>query len=83
MEFDQVLEQLRVAVEGITRKEWPTLDADTPLPALGLDSQDMLGLLLELEDIAGFVVDPDELPAEVFLTVGTMCDYVTRLAIAS
>ena len=83
MERQQVLEHIRVAVEKVTRREWPVLDADTPLPALGLDSHDMLGLLMELEDLATFQVDPDELPAEVFLTVGSLCDYVTRVAIAS
>jgi diaminopimelate decarboxylase len=80
MERRQAIEHIRVAVEKVTRRDLPTLDAGTPLPALGLDSTGMLELLMELEDLAAFVVDPDDLNPEVFRTVGTLCDYLTRMA---
>jgi diaminopimelate decarboxylase len=80
MERRQAIEHIRVAVEKVTRRDLPALDADTPLPALGLDSTGMLELLMELEDLATFVVDPDDLDPEVFRTVGTLCDYLTRMA---
>ena len=80
MERHQAIEHIRVAVEKVTRRDLPTLSADTPLPALGLDSTGMLELLMELEDLAAFVVDPDDLQPEVFVTVGTLCDYLTRMA---
>lgn len=80
MERRQAIEHIRVAVEKVTRRDLPTLDADTPLPALGLDSTGMLELLMELEDLATFVVEPDDLEPDVFRTVGTLCDYLTRMA---
>lgn len=80
MERRQAIEHIRVAVEKVTRRDLPTLDADTPLPALGLDSTGMLELLMELEDLATFVVEPDDLDPDVFRTVGTLCDYLTRMA---
>jgi len=80
MERHQAIEHIRVAVEKVTRRDLPTLSAETPLPALGLDSTGMLELLMELEDLAAFVVDPDDLQPEVFMTVGTLCDYLTRMA---
>ena len=83
MERAQALEHIRVAVEKVTRRDIPTLTDDTPLPALGLDSTGMLELLMELEELATFVVDPDDLQPEIFLTVGTLCDYLTRMATVS
>ena len=80
MEQHQAVEHIRVAVEKVTRRDVPTLSADTPLPALGLDSTGMLELLMELEDLATFVVEPDDLNPEVFMTVGTLCDYLTRMS---
>jgi len=80
MEQHQAVEHIRVAVEKVTRRDVPTLSADTPLPALGLDSTGMLELLMELEDLAAFVVEPDDLNPEVFMTVGTLCDYLTRMS---
>ena len=83
MERRQAIEHIRTAVEKVTRRDLPALDEQTPLPSLGLDSTGMLELLMELEDLADVVVDPDELDPEVFETVGTLCDYLTRMAAAA
>ena len=57
------------------------LEHDTPLlgalPAL--DSVAVVALLTELEDSLGLVVDDNQLSAEVFATVGTLCAWVDTL----
>ena len=83
MERGQAIEHIRAAAEKVTRRDLPALDERTPLPSLGLDSTGMLELLMELEDLAGFQVDPDELDPEMFTTVGTLGDYLTRTAAAA
>ena len=55
------------------------LDADTPL--LGhiaeLDSMAVVTVLTSLEEQYGFVVDDDEVSADVFETVGTLVEFVS------
>ncbi|MEU6733284.1 phosphopantetheine-binding protein [Streptomyces physcomitrii] len=43
---------------------------------LHLDSTSVLELLMSLEDLVGIEVDPDELDADDFRTVGTLTDFL-------
>lgn len=46
------------------------------LPAL--DSVAVVALLAEIEDSLGLRIDDADLSAEVFATLGTLCDWVAR-----
>lgn len=56
------------------------MDRDTPL--LGsipeLDSMAVVTLITAIEEHYGFVVDDDEIDAEAFETVGSLCDFVDQ-----
>ncbi|HKS98291.1 MAG TPA: phosphopantetheine-binding protein [Rugosimonospora sp.] len=68
---------LRAALSEILNKDLPELAEETRLLAdLSLDSTNVIELLMELEDALGLQIDPDELAAEAFETVGTLTDYI-------
>ncbi len=80
MERRQAFEQIRLIVSHVVHRELPELSEDTPLAALGLDSTGMLEMLMELEDSGAVEIDADELDPHVFVTVGSLADYITRMA---
>jgi acyl carrier protein len=43
-----------------------------------LDSMAIINLITGLEEHFGFRVDDDEISADTFETVGTLCEFVTR-----
>ena len=55
-------------------------DASTPL--LGsipeLDSMAVVNVITSLEERFGFSITDDEISADTFATVGTLCDFVSR-----
>jgi acyl carrier protein len=69
------------ALRRVLKRDWPALTEDTRLMAdLGLDSTNVLELLMELEDELGITIDAELLEARDFDTVGTLADLVTRHA---
>ena len=56
------------------------MDRDTPL--LGnipeLDSMAVVTLITAIEEHYGFVVEDDEIDAEAFETLGSLCDFVDQ-----
>ncbi len=76
----QVIEQIRMVVSRILSREVPELTEDTSPAELGLDSTGMLEMLMDLEDGGSFEVDADELDPAVFSTVGSLVDYMLRMA---
>ena len=67
-------------VLGIEADRVAGFDADTPLfGALPeLDSMAVAGLLTELEDRLGIVIDDDEVDADMFETFGSMTAFAAR-----
>ena len=80
MERTQLIEQVRIVISRVTSREIPELDENTELAQLGLDSTGMLEMLMNLEDLGSFEVDPDELEPALFVSVGTLVDYMTKMA---
>ncbi|GGM61241.1 acyl carrier protein [Micromonospora sonchi] len=77
MERARTVEQIRVSLEAVLNHELPGFDERTRLfEDLALDSTSVLELLIGLEDSIGLEIDPTELNAEVFHTVGSLTDYV-------
>jgi acyl carrier protein len=74
---DEIRGALRKALAEVLNKELPELAPRTRLFAdLALDSTSVIELLMVLEDSLGLQIDPDELTAEAFETVGTLTDYI-------
>jgi acyl carrier protein len=68
---------LAKALGEVLNTDVPELTEDTRLFAdLTLDSTSVIELLMALEDSLGLQIDPDELAADAFETVGTLTDYV-------
>ncbi|MBX7266518.1 acyl carrier protein [Micromonospora sp. Llam7] len=69
---------LRKALGEVLDRDLAEIDDGTRLFGdLGLDSTSVIELLMALEDSVGVQVDPEELTAEVFDTVGTLTTYVS------
>jgi acyl carrier protein len=69
------------ALSRVLRRDWPELTEQTRLMAdLGLDSTNVLELLMELEDELGLSIDAELLEARDFDNVGTVADLVVRHA---
>jgi len=80
-ERGQLLAAIGTALQRVLKREWPALSEETRLMAdLGLDSTNVLELLMELEDEVGITIDAELLEARDFDTVGTLADLVTRHA---
>jgi acyl carrier protein len=68
---------LRQALSEVLNTDIPELTEGTRLFAdLSLDSTSVIELLMALEDSLGLQIDPDELAADAFETVGTLTDYI-------
>lgn len=78
MEHEKIVEHIRVSLETVLNRDIPRIDDGTRLfEELTLDSTSVLELLMGLEDTIGLEIDPDELEAEVFQTVGSLSGYVS------
>lgn len=64
-------EALRKAVSTVLNEPVPSLNDEMSMfEDLRMDSTTMLETLMELQDVMGFDIDPEELDLEDFLTVG-------------
>jgi acyl carrier protein len=69
---------LRTALGEVLDRDLPEFTDGTRLFGdLGLDSTSVIELLMALEDSVGVQLDPEELTAEVFDTVGTLTTYLS------
>lgn len=69
---------LRKALSEVLERDLPEISDGTRLFGdLGLDSTSVIELLMALEDSVGVQVDPEELTAEAFETVGTLTTYIS------
>jgi acyl carrier protein len=69
------------ALSRVLRRDWPELTEQTRLMAdLGLDSTNVLELLMELEDELGIAIDAELLEPRDFDNVGTVANLVARHA---
>lgn len=62
--------------EVLDREVTDTQQSTRLFEDLHLDSTSVLELLMSLEDSAGIEVDPEEIDADDFQTVGTLTDFV-------
>lgn len=84
MNREQTVEHIRVALSVVLDREIPQLDADARLVEdLGLDSTNVIELMMALEDSIGLEVDLDELEPEVFSTVATLADFMRAEALGA
>jgi acyl carrier protein len=78
------MRRILVEVLGVSSSTAASLKATSPLfGALPeIDSMAVAGLLTEMEDRFGIVIDDDEVDADLFATFGNLVDFVTRKAAA-
>jgi acyl carrier protein len=67
-------ERLEIDLDRVTGRNGGALAGS----GLGLDSIEALSLAVALEEEFGFNIDDEDLTAELFHSVGTIADYVTR-----
>ncbi len=78
------MRRILVEVLGVPEGTAAGLDAASPLfGALPeIDSMAVAGLLTEMEDRFGIVIDDDEVDADLFATFGNLIDFIARKAAA-
>jgi acyl carrier protein len=73
----EIRDALKKALTEVLNREVPELTDDLRLSGdLALDSTVVIELLMALEDSLGLQIDPDELTADAFQTVGSLTDYL-------
>jgi acyl carrier protein len=84
MNRDNALAHVQTALaEVLNRQPEGLAEQDRLLTDLGLDSTTIIELLLVLEDGVGLDIDPDDLNASVFESVGSLTDYVANKVAAA
>lgn len=77
MNRDEVVEAVKAALAEVLQRAMPDVGEETRLfEDLHLDSTSVLEMLMALEDLVGLTVDPEDLQANDFRTVGSLADYV-------
>lgn len=73
-ELDRTLRQILADVLGLAPERVAAFDADTGLfgHLPELDSMSVAGLLTEMEDRLGFIIDDDEVDGELLETYGSL-----------
>jgi acyl carrier protein len=73
-ELDRTLRQILADVLGLSAERVAAFDADTGLfgHLPELDSMSVAGLLTEMEDRLGFIIDDDEVDGELLETYGSL-----------
>ncbi|HXD02704.1 MAG TPA: acyl carrier protein [Novosphingobium sp.] len=73
-ELDRTLRQILADVLGLAPERVAAFDADTGLfgHLPELDSMSVAGLLTEMEDRFGFIIDDDEVDGELLETYGAL-----------
>jgi len=75
---------LRKALATVLEEQVPPLDDEMNLfQEFRLDSMSMLETLMELEDMLGFNVDPEELDIKDFETVGGYSTFLVNIKAAA
>lgn len=76
------IRQILVDVLGVSRERAATFGAETGLfgSLPELDSMAVAGLLTEMEDRLGIVIDDDEVDGEMLETFGALVDFALRKA---
>lgn len=74
IDIDQTLRQILADVLGLSADRVAAFDADTGLfgHLPELDSMSVAGLLTEMEDRLGFIIDDDEVDGELLETFGSL-----------
>lgn len=80
--IEAVVRDILVDVLGVSRERAARFDADTGLfgHLPELDSMAVAGLLTEIEDRLGIVIDDDEVDAELLETFGGLVAFARRKA---
>ena len=77
-----VLEAVRAVLEDVLRlgKRAQSLEPTTPLfgSLPELDSMAVVTIITTIEEDFGIVIDDDEITAETFETVGSLCRFVEK-----
>jgi acyl carrier protein len=77
MSREIALRHVRTAIARVQHDEAQHVsEQDRLFDDLGLDSTSIIELLVAVEDESGIEVDPDELSAVIFGSVGSLTDYV-------
>lgn len=78
-EIDRTLRQILADVLGLASDRVAAFDADTGLfgHLPELDSMSVAGLLTEMEDRLGFIIDDDEVDGELLETYGSLLAFAT------
>jgi acyl carrier protein len=77
----EIIAAISVSIAEVLREEPPGLAEDTRLfDDLHLDSTSVLELLMAVEDSMSIEIDPESLDMENFRTVGTLADYLQKIA---
>ena len=75
--------KVHTVLEQVLHRDLPEISGDTRLfEDLNLDSTSVIELLIAVEDETGMEVDVDALDPDVFLTVGSLTDFVATTAAA-
>ncbi|GAB3892870.1 acyl carrier protein [Kibdelosporangium lantanae] len=77
MDTNEIHAALRQVLTEVVNRELPELTDDVRLFGdLGLDSTNVIELLMTLEDNLDLQIDPDELTPEMLESVGTLTAYI-------
>jgi acyl carrier protein len=76
-ELDRTLRQILADVLGLAPERVAAFDADTGLfgHLPELDSMSVAGLLTEMEDRLGFIIEDDEVDGELLETYGSLLSF--------
>lgn len=84
MSRDTARHHVQNVLAAVLNRESRSLnEQDRLFEDLALDSTTIIELLLALEDEVGIEIDPDELGAGVFGSVGSLTDYVESKLVAA
>jgi acyl carrier protein len=77
MDTEEIRAALRKVLTEVVNRDLPELTDDVRLFGdLGLDSTNVIELLMTLEDNLDLQIDPDELTPEMLESVGTLTAYI-------
>jgi acyl carrier protein len=77
MNRTELLDHVRLALSSVLNRDLPDLSEESRLfEDLGLDSTSVIELLMSLETSINLEIEPDSLEPEVFMTVGSLADYI-------
>lgn len=80
IDVDQTLRQILAEVLGLSAEQVASFDDETGLfgQLPELDSMSVAGLLTEMEDRFGFIIEDDEVDGELLETYGSLLEFARR-----